>query len=414
MGIEIKIAVRLLVVAAILGGCGTPSATRGTSATVAPPPTNEQISLVTDRGVSVIAQSGATLRVLPRGVAAPDWSAFYTVEPGDTTVVRIIDPATGAERRSIKVAGRYDLGSAYRVGPTGLSRNGLVLALEASPSAGRSAFAVVDTRTDIVRTLSVPGDMTVDVVSDDASSLYLVEHMRDNRYNVRLYDLAIGKLGETPIVDLKQVELTTPDVVAKGLMAGVYHASVPGRLNDWYFSFYFNPGRTPFVHALNVTARYATCILDVPTGSGPVATRYWALALAPNGKTLYATNAVQGVVTVYDAETLERRGTHELKRSAAAPTATIDPTTAAVISPEGYRLYVVAEMGIVVVDTATLGLKAQLVPDRAVRSIALSADGRRLYALSLDGTTVWALDAMSGQPLATLAVPLASSIARVR
>jgi len=123
---------------------------------------------------------------------------------------------------------------------------------------------------------------------------------------------------------------------------------------------------------------------------------------------------VQGVVTTYDAETLERRATRALKRSAAVPTATIDPTTAAVISPEGYRLYVVAEAGIVVVDTATLGLKGHLVPDRPVRSIALSTDGRRLYALSLDGTKVWALDAMTGQPLAALSVPAATSIARVR
>ena len=84
------------------------------------------------------------------------------------------------------------------------------------------------------------------------------------------------------------------------------------------------------------------------------------------------------------------------------------------ISPEGYRLYAVAEAGVVVVDTATLGLKAHLVPDRAVRSIALTADGRRLYALSLDGTKLWALDAMSGQPIATLAVSPATSIARVR
>jgi hypothetical protein len=74
----------------------------------------------------------------------------------------------------------------------------------------------------------------------------------------------------------------------------------------------------------------------------------------------------------------------------------------------------VAEAGIVVVDTAALGLKAHLVADRPVRSIALTSDGRRLYALSRDGTTVWALDAMSGQPLATLSVPVAGSIARVR
>ena len=405
--------VRLLVVV-LVGACGAPAATSGSSATPAPPPANEEISLVTDRGISVIAQSGATLRDLPHGVAAPDWSAFYAIEPGAVTAVRVLDPATGVERRAINVNGRYDLASAYRAAPTGLSRSGLVLALEAPPSAGRSGFAVIDTRTDAVKTLSVAGDMTVDVVSDDATSVYLVEHLRDNRYNVRLYDLAMGKLAETPIVDLKQIEASTPDNVAKGLMAGVYHASVAGRLNSWYFSFYFNPGRNPFVHALNVTARYATCILDVPTGSGPVAAGFWTLALDPNGASLYATNAVQGIVTKYDADTLERRATSALKRSAAVPTAAIDPTTAAVISPEGYRLYVVAETGVVVIDTATLGLKAHLVPDRAVRSIALTADGRRLYALSLEGTRLWAIDAMSGQPLAMLPVPLATSIARLR
>jgi DNA-binding beta-propeller fold protein YncE len=354
------------------------------------------------------------VRELPRGVPAPDWSAYYAVEPGDTTTVQVIDPATGSERRSIKLNGRYDLGSAYRVAPTGLSRNGLVLALEAPPSAGRSAFAVIDMRTGATKTLSVAGDMTVDVVSDDATSVYLVEHLRDNRYNVRLYDLALGKLAETPIVDLKQVELSTPDNVAKGLMAGVYHASVAGTLNAWYFSFYFNPGRNPFVHALNVTARYATCILDVPSGSGPTAAGFWTLALSPNGKSLYATNAVQGIAAVYDGDTLERRAVREMKRTVSSRIGTIDPTSAAAISPEGYRLYVVAESGVVVVDTATLGLKAHLVPDRAVRSIALTPDGRRLYALSADGTKVWALDAMTGQPLASLTIPLASSIERVR
>jgi DNA-binding beta-propeller fold protein YncE len=163
-----------------------------------------------------------------------------------------------------------------------------------------------------------------------------------------------------------------------------------------------------------VTARYATCILDVPSGSGPTAAGFWTLALSPNGKSLYATNAVQGIAAVYDGDTLERRAVREMKRTVSSRIGTIDPTSAAAISPEGYRLYVVAESGVVVVDTATLGMKAHLVPDRAVRSIALTPDGRRLYALSADGTKVWALDAMTGQPLASLTIPLASSIERVR
>jgi DNA-binding beta-propeller fold protein YncE len=354
------------------------------------------------------------MRELPRGVPSQDWSTFYTVEPGVDTLIRVVDPTTGVERTTIKVPGRYDLGSAYRVAPTGLSRNGSFLTLEAAPTTAESRFAVVDLKSGAVKTVSVPGEMTVDVVSDDGASLYLVEHRPDNRYNVRLFDLSTGRLAEKPIVDLKQIELSTPDSVTRGLMAGVFQASVDGKLNAWHFSLYFNPGRRPFIHALNVNARYATCILDLPVGSGPAAPSFWTVALTPSGKDLYATNAIEGTVTKYDADTLQTVAWKPLNRGAKATTASIDSTTASVISPEGYRLYVIADAGIVVVDTTTLGVKAQLVPDRAVRSIALTADGRRLYALSLDGTQLWALDAMSGQPLATLSVPTASSIARVR
>jgi DNA-binding beta-propeller fold protein YncE len=406
--------IRLLVVAAVLGACGAPQATSAVTATVAPPPASEQIYLATDVGLSVVGQSGAVVRELPRGVHPLDWSSYYVVEPGTTTIVRVLDPLTGLERSSINVPGRYDLGSAYRVAPTGLSRSGALLTLEAAPKMTESGFAVVDTKSGTVKSVTAAGEMTVDVVSDDGATLYVVEQKPDNRYNVRIIDLRTGRLDEKPIGDLKQVEVSTPANVARGLMAGIYQTSVDATLNSWHFSLYSNPGRRPFIHALNVNGRYATCILDLPVGSGPNAPGYWTVALAPSGQHMYATNAVEGTVTRYDADTLTSLQWKGLKRSAAAPTSAIDPTTAAVISPEGYRLYVVAETGIVVIDTATLSLKAHLVPDRAVRSIGLTADGRRLYALSLDGTRVWALDAMSGQPLATLSVPSATSIARVR
>jgi WD40 repeat protein len=405
---------RLLVVAAVVGACGAPAATSTASGTVAAPPANEQIYLATDRGISVVAQSGSVVRELPRGVSSPDWSAFYTVEPGATTVLHVLDATAGVERTSIKIPGRVDLGSAYRVAPSGLSRNGTFLALEAAPTLTESRFAVVDLRRGVVKTVSVPGEMTVDVVSDDGSSLYLVEHRPDDRYNVRLFDLSTGLLAEKPIVDLKQIELSNPDSVTRGLMAGVFQASVDGTLNAWHFSLYFNPGRRPFIHALNVNARYATCILDLPVGSGPAAPGFWTVALTPSGKNLYAANAIEGTVTKYDADTLQPVASKPLKGGAKATTANIDSTTASVISPEGYRLYVIADTGIVVVDTTTLAVKAHLVPDRAVRSIALTADGRRLYALSLDGTQLWGLDAMTGQPIANLSVPAATSIARVR
>jgi DNA-binding beta-propeller fold protein YncE len=406
---------RILVTAVLIGACGTPASTSAANTSHLPPPADEQVYLTTDPGISIVGQTGVVARQLPRGVAAPDWSAFYAVTSGDPTIVHVLDPLTGVERRSIRVPGRYDLGAAYRVSPTGLSRNGAFLALEAAPNSVRSRFAVIDTRNDAVKMVSVPGEMSVDVVSDDGRSLYLVEHKADDRYNVRLFDLAADRLDENPITDLKQIEVSTPASVARGLMAGVYHASVTGSLSGFHFSLYSNPrSRRPFIHALNVGGRYATCILDLPVGNGPAAPSFWTVALAPNGGHLYATNAVEGTVAKYNADTLTSLQWKSLKRTAQATAARIDPGTAAAVSPEGYRLYVVAEAGIVVVDTATLTLRAHLVPDRAARSIALTADGRRLYALSLDGMTVWALDAMSGQPLATIAAPAATSIARVR
>ena len=405
---------RSLTVVLLLAACGTTSSTSASNTSHLPPPAGEQVYLATDRGISVVGQTGVA-RELPRGVPTPDWSAFYSVVAGDPTIVRVLDPLTGAERRRITVPGRYDLSSAYRVAPTGLSRSGAFLALEAPPDAASSAFAVIETRNDAVRTVTVPGEMTVDVVGDDGRTLYLVEHKANDRYNVRLVDLDTGRLEDKPITDLKQIEVSTPASVARGLMAGVYHASVDGRHNGWHFSLYSNPGpsRRPFIHALNVSGRYATCILDLPVGSGPHAPSFWTVALAPSGAHLFAANAVEGTVAKYDASSLTSLQWKALKRTAKATGAQVDPGTAAAVSPEGYRLYVLAEAGVVVIDTSSLTLRAHLVPDRAARSIALTADGRRLYVLSQDGTTVWALDAMSGQPLATLSVPAATAIARI-
>ena len=60
-------------------------------------------------------------------------------------------------------------------------------------------------------------------------------------------------------------------------MNGLYHASVAVG-GDWFLSLYSNPGRGPFIHALNTTQLYAQCILnmpDVPSGLRPA----WSMLL---------------------------------------------------------------------------------------------------------------------------------------
>ena len=105
---------------------------------------------------------------------------------------------------------------------------------------------------------------------------------------MRGYDLTAGQLlpgslgtkGET--------------VQMQGLARHVV-ASPDGR---WLLTLYVNTEtNTAFVHALNLIERIAICI-DMPpcTKCAPEALRRWALALAPDGRTLFAANPALGRV----------------------------------------------------------------------------------------------------------------------
>ena len=65
-------------------------------------------------------------------------------------------------------------------------------------------------------------------------------------------------------------------------------------------------------------------------------------------------------------------------------------TSGAVLSPDGSRIYAVAEKGISVIETATLTSRpTYFVTDEEFDSIALTPDGDRLYAVSnMRGTIV--------------------------
>jgi len=60
---------------------------------------------------------------------------------------------------------------------------------------------------------------------------------------------------------------------------------------------------------------------------------------------------------------------------------------AAAISPDDRTLYSLGELGISVIDTATLSIRRWLVPTKPVISLTLSPDGRLLYAATADSTT---------------------------
>lgn len=400
---ERRLAAALASLAIVLTGCGSQGAsdlTQGSGSPRAAGATSEHsdrlFALTGGRILAVDAATGETTRTIEGALVAPDWSAIYAViqRPG-SAAVRVSDPATGNLIREIAVPAGFDL-PAYGSAPDGLSADGqwLVLTAAGRPGATQSRFAIVDTRAGKADPpITLDGDYAFDAISNDGALLYLVEHPTPDptRYRVRIYDRRIGVLVEQVVADKT---VSPPD----GLMRGIYATSVAGPHGEWNFSLYFNPAKGPFVHALNLQAQYAQCILDVPAGSGAAASRgLWSLAKSPNGAMVYAVNGDLGTVAAIDTSSVKVVGSATLPGTPAGSDRQI--SHGAVVSPDGMRLYAVGATGVLALNAGDLSVRGRYITDRIVDSLALSADGARLYALSRDTGMLWRVDASTGRPL---------------
>ena len=356
---------------------------------------------------------GALVRSLGRAVASPDGSVHYALEGSAPTTLRWTDAKTGRAITQLTLAGAYAFANEAGPAPAGFSPNGRWLVL-VGESGAKSSFAIVDT--SLVRLAAfaeVPGPFTYDAISDDGSSLYLIERITPEAarelpgvnatygYRVRVYDVPAGKMSETLVVDVKlaaQTDGNNAETRLDGIMSGIYQSSVPSRDGRWNFSFYYNPTRGPFIHVLHLDSRSAFCILDLPLVSGGFEKRLgWSLALTPSGKTLYAVNGPLGLVSVIDATTLKVGRTVTVP-GLPVPATTIQSASSSTLSRDARKLYFTADRGVALVDTSDFSLRGLFLGDRPVTSVSLSEDGRRLYALSADGT-VWMLDATTGKQL---------------
>jgi hypothetical protein len=212
----------MLAVIALAGGCGS---LKGETSQVASQPAHELLYVATATGMAVIdASADSLVAMLPRGTLLPDRSRYWSVDSGDRTTVRGIDPATGIDRVSFVLDGRWSVPAAYGPAPSGLSRNGKWMVLVAppvaiSPNGMLNRFAVVDlTQQRIDRIVNANGDVGFDAVSDDGRNLYLVEHLIPApRYAVRVASFNGGFVDGV----LGQIKTAEPEV-----MNGLYHASV--------------------------------------------------------------------------------------------------------------------------------------------------------------------------------------------
>jgi hypothetical protein len=414
---------RLVAAALLLASCAnldqTPVATAG-----------DELIVRTARDVQVRDAKGELLRSFGRAVASPDGSVYYAIDAADPTELRWVEAKSGRMISRLQLPGALTFAAERGPAPSGLSPNGRWLVL-VGPSGERSQFVVVDTGLlRVAAEVDVAGRFTYDAISDDGTSLYLIERIATNAaqglpgvdaayaYRVRVYDLPSAKLSETLVVDVKLAAQTNADNAETridGIMTGIYQSSVPSRDGQWNFSFYYNPHRGPFIHVLHLNTRNAFCILDLPIVANGFDKRLqWSLALAPSRSTLYASNGALGLVSAIDTATLKVRETAKiagLPASVAGPSRT---TATSVVSRDGRKLYFPAERGVALVDTNDFSLRGLFLADRAIASVSLSPDGRRLYAMAPDGLVTIA-DANTGRQLAefgTDATALVSVLAR--
>ena len=216
---------------------------------------------------------------LPGGIHAADGRTYFAVEDGK--LLRV-SAQTGRVTRTYPLHGNvsWEL--------TGVSSTGAFVALQRPGT----RILVVDTERGETRRLTLRGNFRVETISNDGDFLFLQQNFVDGSYAVRGYDLAAGQLlpgslgrkGET--------------IQMQGL-AGQVVASPDGR---WLLTLYVNTETdTAFVHALNLIERVAICISMPPcTNCAPAALKRWGLALAPDGRTLFAVNPALGrVATIY-------------------------------------------------------------------------------------------------------------------
>jgi hypothetical protein len=382
------------------------------------------------------AASGTVERDLPFGFPSPDWSALFALDSQpDKTTVRKFDLATGKLIKQITLDGWYVVpADAFSAQPNAFSHDGRWLVLLALPSAEeektwaqsghpRSRYLVLDTALTLPpRRVDLAGDFEFDALSGDGASLYLVEILdagyphnyspaRAPHYQVRLYDLANGELAPQPVVDKSDVEA----------MNGFRRTGVFSPHGAWLYSLYTRPDKGPFIHALNLTDKYAVCIdLPFPADGNFEKEMLWSLTLNAIGSRLYAVNGASGEVAEVDtsngfqvtqSRTLPAPAAAVPNRASAllaqlgrwllpAAEAKRAISSGAALSPDGSVLYILGDTGLLALNTAGLSLRGRYLAGLALNGLALSPDGARLYAVDgthqPDGLRLLAIDPPTG------------------
>ncbi|HEV7897318.1 MAG TPA: hypothetical protein VGP31_05685 [Planosporangium sp.] len=343
--------------------------------------------LVTVRGTDSRSAGTAAYPavVYPAAVCTPDARTIYTAVPaGDgATNLEGIDLATGRVKHGLALAGQWVPRVASVRGTVALTAAGGPTTPSRPAGRERTTIVIVDSGGER-RRLDLPGNYEPDAFRSDDSGLFVLDWLppgAPDRYRVRVVELASDSLGplltrlKAPVPEGAEEEMRGEGRQAVYSPDGLTLYTLYTHQPDHQHTRDLLAGGRPtevhaFVHTLSLDVGWAYCLdLPDPFGHGPAAGH--TLTLSADGKRLYVADLTSGRLAVADTEALT------VQRVVPVPTGS--GNACAAVSPDGRRLFLGGDSGIHVVDPVALTVTAGWDAGGAVRGLAVSRDGARLY-----------------------------------
>ena len=318
--------------------------------------------------------SGRRRFALPPGIASANGRVYVsaTQRAHRFTVVRTYDGRSGRPLRT-----RTYRGGGWAV--AGVSANGRYVALLDSFRRGRAArIAIVGARLgSAVHTITLRGSYDIDAVSNDGRRLFLIQYLR-NGYLVRFYDVARQSLAARVLTE-------------KGApMQGLAWDAVASPDGHYLFTLYLRGDGAAEIHTLDLRRGTAVCI-DLPRGD-PASTQQYALALAPDGRTVFAANPTLGLVATVDVRTRSVRRVAHFHTNGAPAT----QSELAASSHDGRTVYFTSGRELFAYDAAYNAIRGGYRTGATITGLAFTRDDRRLLVGRADHKVVW-LNAATGR-----------------
>ena len=313
-------------------------------------------------------ESGRVNFALPAGIASADGRRYVTATRRHTsTTLRIYDARAGRYLRARSIAGGWNLGA--------LSGNGRRIGL-VRPARGATDIRLVDVSRGRAQNFSLHGWFDIDAVANDGRRVFLIQYVNAG-YLIRFYDLGRRQLA---------ARVLTEDAKP---MAGTAWGAVASPDGRRLMTLYLRGDNAAEVHTLDLVRGTAVCI-DLPRGR-TAALRAYSLALAPDGRTLYAANPALGVVATVDLRSLRVVRVVRFR----ARTAADYPSRAAAVSHDGRTVYFAAGRSTYAYDAAYRRVRGSYDAGGAVAGLAFGPSDWTLLVVRRDGRAI-RLDAATG------------------